>query len=316
MNYRAEIAQMLRTMPSDWRRQYAVGKRTLERNTGMVIPDVPTPEQAMEIVRNTAGGKKDADQPLGNIPVPQDVRDEAMHGLRLSHRHNYGAWEFFGIARAIQLALSPAIPERSRQRMKRYLSDHAKDKFGKNFGKEDSPSRGYMAWLNWGGDAGAEWVEGTKRASYRSNPKTYLFSYGSNSPRQLAERLGHAVKGEGAYAPGMVRAFRGNSRTWGGGVGTLLCEQGGTTYGYITEVSDDDLDILDQYEGAPRVYKRTPVDVVTQSGRKVRAIAYIATSSVKTPPTRAYLNAVAETISQFWSGADGSSVTWRDITVR
>jgi len=171
VNYRAEIAEMLRKMPPDWRRQYRVGRETLARNGGPVLPDVPTPEQAMLVIANTAGGNADPDTARGDQPVPKAVRDAAMKGLRLSHRNNYGGWEFFGIARAIQLALVPAVPMRTRQRMVRYLSDHAKDKAGTNFGNDQKPSRGYMAWLNWGGDPAVAWNDrdGIGRASYRRN---------------------------------------------------------------------------------------------------------------------------------------------------
>ena len=471
MTLRDEIAQMLRTMPTDWHRQYRSGRAQL----GVALPDVPSPEQAMMIIGITAGGRESGDSPVGKNKVPRAVKEAAMKGLRLSYRNNYGAWNFIGIARAIELALMPAVSDTTTSRMHNYLFRHAKDKAGKNFGNDATPSRGYMAWLNWGGDPAVQWLgvptlrsnPRTSRVMYhaspvhnraairatglhpgfsasygppgvymfrydyfatsyhphylsepmdvwevetsgikvhpdpedpeaavyterdiprtrvkllgtylddeevavsdaeaarapegymqeewrawwaacsarapsvtglwekwlrtlpekasmmktvpRSNPKTYLFSYGSNSPRQLAERLGHSVKGVGAYAPGMVRAFRGQSRPWGGGVATLICEVGGKAFGYIAEVTEADLAILDRYEGAPRNYKQTRVDVVTEDGRKVKAMAYLATSTVKTPPSRAYLGAVAETINTFWSNSDGSVVTWHDITAR
>jgi cation transport regulator ChaC len=267
----------------------------------------------MMIIGITAGGRESGDSPVGKNKVPRAVKEAAMKGLRLSYRNNYGAWNFIGIARAIELALMPAVSDTTTSRMHNYLFRHSKDKAGKNFGNDATPSRGYMAWLNWGGDPAVQWLG---VPTLRSNPKTYLFSYGSNSPRQLAERLGHSVKGVGAYAPGMVRAFRGQSRTWGGGVATLICETGGKAFGYIAEVTEADLAILDRYEGAPRNYKQTKVDVVTEDGRKVKAMAYLATSTVKTPPSRAYLEAVAETINTFWSNSDGSVVTWHDITAR
>jgi len=168
---RDEIAEMLRTMPSAWRRQYRTGRDTLARNGGPVLPDVPTPEQAMLIIANTAGGNADADKPSGDQPVPASVRDAAMKGLRLSYAHNYGGWEFFGIARAIQLALVSSVPMRTRQRMVRYLESHEKDKAGRNFGNDANPSNGYMAWLNWGGDPALAWnrQSGIRRATYGGN---------------------------------------------------------------------------------------------------------------------------------------------------
>ena len=70
MSYHDEIAAMLRRMPSGWQRQYAVGRATLAQNGGPVLPNAPTPEQAMFILGNTAGGNADADTAGGDQPVP------------------------------------------------------------------------------------------------------------------------------------------------------------------------------------------------------------------------------------------------------
>jgi hypothetical protein len=158
-------------MPTRWRRAYNTARRTLAANGGPVLPDVPTPEQAMLILGNTAGRNRDTDRPFGDQKVPQSVRNEAMHGLRLSYEKDYPGWEFFGIARAIQLVLAPGVPMRTRQRMKRYLDSHAKDKLAPHFGDEERPSKGYMAWLNWGGDAGAAWNEDVPRATYSARTR-------------------------------------------------------------------------------------------------------------------------------------------------
>jgi hypothetical protein len=168
---RTEIVGMLRAMPTRWRRAYNTARRTLADNGGPVLPDVPSPEQAMLILGNTAGRNRDIDQPTGDQPVPQAVRDEAMHGLRLSYKHDYPGWEFFGIARAIQLVLVPGVPMRTRERMKRYLEAHQKDKLAPRYGDEEHPSNGYMAMLNWGGDAGLAWNEDVKRATYSSRTR-------------------------------------------------------------------------------------------------------------------------------------------------
>ena len=153
-----------------------------------------------------------------------------------------------------------------------------------------------------------------RRTPSRST-KTYLFSYGSNSPRQLAERLGHAVTGRAAFVDGYLRAFRGWSNRWEGGVATLIPGRG-KTYGYIAEVTPADLAVLDRYEGvATGNYRRQPLTVTTNDGDVVEAIAYLASSTEKNAPSRAYKRAVAETISAFWEGSSGP-VTEEDITVR
>ena len=166
MTYRDEIAQMLRRMPSDWNRQYRSGRAQL----GVALPDVPSPEQAMMLIGITAGGRESGDSPIGKNRVPRDVRDAAMKGLRLSYANNYGAWNFIGIARAIELALMPAVSDTTTSRMHNYLFRHQKDKAGKNFGNDTTPSRGYMAWLNWGGDPAVRWLG---VPTMRQNPKRY-----------------------------------------------------------------------------------------------------------------------------------------------
>ena len=43
-----------------------------------------------------------------------------------------------------------------------YFARHTVDKRAPNFGNEDNPSAGYIAWLLWGGDAGEGWCETLK----------------------------------------------------------------------------------------------------------------------------------------------------------
>ena len=150
----------------------------------------------------------------------------------------------------------------------------------------------------------------------RSRTK-YLFSYGSNNPEQLSERLEYSVRGaQGAYADGWQRVFRGYSRNWGGGVASLLRKSGSTTYGYVAPVTAEDLDILDRYEGVRSGnYKRQQITVTTADGEEIRAVAYISRSREFNEPTKAYLRATAKTIGQFWSGS-GGPVKVSDIPIR
>jgi cation transport regulator ChaC len=144
---------------------------------------------------------------------------------------------------------------------------------------------------------------------------TYLFSYGSNHPGQLAERLRHPVLTLPAYAPGWQRVFRGMSRTWGGGVASLVKKRGATTYGLAIRVTPADLETLDRYEGVPFAYQRKTIELVIGDERK-RAIAYIARSRTHNPPTPAYLENVAKTISAHWAGAAGGLVLPEEIPIR
>lgn len=170
--YYEEIADLLRTMPSDWRRQYRSGKDKLAAIGGPVLPagtsaaSAPTPEQAMLLIGITAGGNPSKDTPFGPNKVPKPVREAAMKGIRLSHANNYGAWDFIGLARAIELVIVPSVSDTTFSRMGKYLFRHKKDARASGFGDDANPSRGYMAWLNWGGDPAVEWT-----GAFEKNPK-------------------------------------------------------------------------------------------------------------------------------------------------
>jgi cation transport regulator ChaC len=143
-----------------------------------------------------------------------------------------------------------------------------------------------------------------------------LFSYGSNDPDQLATRLERPVDSYAALADGWARVFRGSSRTWGGaGVASLVRKPGTVTYGLVVPVTEEDLRVLDRYEGVPRSYRRKKI-AVEVGGEPERAVAYIATSRRFNPPSREYLKAVARTISTHWRSSDGSPVVVEDITIR
>ena len=170
MSYRSEIAKMLRDMPPDWRRQYRKAQRRFFEVGGPDLPDDPTPEEATLVLNLTAGGNLSSDATYGPNEVPKAVRDAAMKGVRLSFKHNYGAWDFIGVARAIQLSIAPGVPDETMRRMRNYFIRHRKDKQGKNYRNTKKPSRGRMAWLNWGGDAGFKWVS---KKSNRGVPQRY-----------------------------------------------------------------------------------------------------------------------------------------------
>jgi gas vesicle protein len=135
-----------------------------------------------------------------------------------------------------------------------------------------------------------------------------LFSYGSNSTVQLAERLKRPVSGLGAFVEGRQRVFRGWSNKWGGGVASLQRAPSSVTYGYVTDVTDEDLDMLDRFEGvASGSYARRIFKVKVCEAHAVipsSATAYISLSKKFAPPSAEYLEAVSRTVSAFWNRAE------------
>lgn len=201
MSHRAEIDRLLASPPPDWERQWANARVQL-RALDYDASAHPDASEALMALYLTAGGRASGDRVVGTVPVPAAVRDEAMRAVRMAHRFNYGAWNFIGLARAIQLATIPRIDARSVERMRGFFTRHAKDAEAAGFGDDAHPSRGYLAHLVWGGDPAKEWVMGMEQRG-RRNPESLVFYHGAQRwegpPQIVAHRKGHAEHGPGIY---------------------------------------------------------------------------------------------------------------------
>lgn len=92
-----------------------------------------------------------------HIP-PSPVASAARRGLELREKQspsNRGGTEV-GIARAKQLANRQPVSEETLGRMNSFFARHAVDKAGEGWGTD---SKGYQAWLLWGGDPGRSWAQ-------------------------------------------------------------------------------------------------------------------------------------------------------------
>lgn len=89
---------------------------------------------------------------------PKDVAEAAERGLDLRHKFDRGGTRI-GVARARDLKNRRNLSPDTIKRMTAYFKRHEVDKRGANFGNEQDPSAGYIAWLLWGGDAGRDWAE-------------------------------------------------------------------------------------------------------------------------------------------------------------
>lgn len=86
------------------------------------------------------------------------MADEAARGLELRDKFKRGGTAV-GVARARDLKNQRNLSEDTLKRMKSYFVRHKVDKRAKNFGDDENPSAGCIAWLLWGGDAGRDWVK-------------------------------------------------------------------------------------------------------------------------------------------------------------
>jgi len=104
---------------------------------------------------------------------PQAVRRAAEKGLELRRQFNRGGTEI-GVARARDLSNGKRIPPQTINRMLSYFARHEVDKKAENFGNDDNPSPGYIAWLLWGGDPGYAWVKRIER-EYPAEVKAFPY---------------------------------------------------------------------------------------------------------------------------------------------
>lgn len=93
---------------------------------------------------------------------PQEVADAARKGLLFRQKTGHGGTEV-GLARAKQLSQRQPVSEDEIIKIVSYFARHTVDKNAAHFGDEDKPSKGYIAWLLWGGDAGKKWAESIKK---------------------------------------------------------------------------------------------------------------------------------------------------------
>lgn len=88
---------------------------------------------------------------------PQVVADNAAKGLALRKQFGRGGTEI-GLSRAEELVARTELSPHTIKRMISYFARHEVDKRGKNYGNEQNPSAGHIAWLLWGGDEGRAWA--------------------------------------------------------------------------------------------------------------------------------------------------------------
>lgn len=99
----------------------------------------------------------DRDRDEIDLRCPEIVAHNAAHGLELRGRFGRGGTEI-GVARARDLKNRVNLSPGTIKRMVSFFARHEVDKRARNFGNEDNPSAGYVAWLLWGGDEGRAWA--------------------------------------------------------------------------------------------------------------------------------------------------------------
>jgi len=96
-----------------------------------------------------------------DFQCPKAVADNAERGLALRNTFERGGTDV-GVARARDLKNRESLSPDTIERMVSYFARHEVDKEAEDFGNDDDPSAGYIAWLLWGGDEGRSWAEKIK----------------------------------------------------------------------------------------------------------------------------------------------------------
>lgn len=87
------------------------------------------------------------------MSIPKVVAENAKKGLALRSKHSRGGTSV-GVARARDLKNQRYLSETTIKKIVSYFARHEVDKNAADFGSDDKPSAGYVAWLLWGGDEG------------------------------------------------------------------------------------------------------------------------------------------------------------------
>ena len=131
---------------------------------------------------------------------------------------------------------------------------------------------------------------------------SYLFSYGSNSSKQLKTRIKRKGPFEiqPAYLADHIRIFAGYSKKWSGAVASVYPQLRKNVYGSLVKVSKNELEILDGFEkGYTRVRKTLTIQDDNNNRTTVQAFVYVKNDvSFEVLPSIKYLQAISDMLSE------------------
>lgn len=127
------------------------------------------------------------------------------------------------------------------------------------------------------------------------------FAYGSNMDlAQMKERCPDSQLIGKACLFGYHLMFNRYSSGWGCGVADIVPEIQSEVWGLLYEISDNDLENLDRYEGHPNLYQRIVVVVRGNNGDHEGVITYqVVKKGAFIPPSRKYLNIINKTAEDY-----------------
>ena len=114
------------------------------------------------------------------------------------------------------------------------------------------------------------------------------------SAQRMYERLGWSPSRSGAILPDYEMIF--NKHSNDGGKANIMSSPGNIVEGILYSVNEEDLLILDKFEGvSSKQYKRYEIEVRDNNKNSIPAVAYKALNTGKvSAPTEEYLNYILE----------------------
>jgi hypothetical protein len=119
------------------------------------------PAQRIAVAIDTIG-KSDRFKP------PAGVANAARRGLELRRKNRGRGGTGVGVARARTLSNQQEVGLDTIKKMYSFFARHAVDKKGEDWDNVAKPSKGRIAWLLWGGDAGETWARSIRERAIKS----------------------------------------------------------------------------------------------------------------------------------------------------
>jgi len=123
----------------------------------------------------------------------------------------------------------------------------------------------------------------------------YYFAYGSNmSHKQMKHRCPNSLFIRASRLKDYKFVYDGYSENWKGAVANIIKSIGSVVLGGIYEITQDDLQKLNKYEGYQDTYDRSEMKVEDDAGRIYDAIVYYRTGKKQAIPSAKYRQRVID----------------------
>src|SRR5919106_1204076 len=145
-----------------------------------------------------------------------------------------------------------------------------------------------------------------------------FFLYADNlHPTQLKRRAPEHQFQMLATLPDHTIQFCRWSSQWRCGLASVVPSAGERVWGIVLEITDEDLKLLDEFEGEvpTGAFRHVQVTVMTEDGEKLLVTTHTATPIGKFKPKEHYLEWVMKGVKQ-WKLPDESVEMWKSFTPR